>query len=589
MTSEVTNRAVSQIQIKAEGSAIPARMHADLLEAVLESSVHLPDMATLSFIDNNFEWSDSHHLEPGHKLEIALGDADEAAPMFIGEVTAVEIIGEPEGGSRVVVRAYDRAHRLHRGRKTRTFLRASDSEIAKQIAGEVSLSASVDAAKAKHDYVIQNNLTDWEFLRERARLNGFELQVVGDTLIFKKPPSTPADDITLTYGDTLLSFRAEMSAAEQVSEVEVRGWDPKAKKEIVGTAKRGDTTTEMGERDSGGALAARSFNDTARLVITREHVESGAHADAIAQAALNELEQAFVRLEGVAIGQPKLRLGSKVKLDRAGRRFSGSYYVTEVTHRYAQDGFLSSFTVSGLRGSDVYSLVAAGADPARPSAEVFNGVVTDTNDPDNLGRVKVRLPHLADDVVSDWCRVVALGAGPDRGIQFLPEVDDEVLLVGGDINRPYVIGGLWNQKDAMPEPTSKNVSGGEIERRIIKSRTGHVITLDDSQNSPGITIEDSTGSNRIAIDTRQNSMQIAVDGDLTISAGGAIKIEAAQDISIEANGQFTAKANTNATLEAGANASVEAGAQLALKGTVAASLEGGASTQIKGATVSIGP
>ena len=572
-----SNSTVAQFEVRSGGAPIPAAMAGDVTEITVDSSVHQPDMAVLSFIDSDFRWSDASELEPGRELRIKFGYERELEEVFVGEITAVEISGEPRGGQRLVVRGYDRAYRLHRGRQTRTFLDMSDSDIARQIAGKIGLAADVTATKTVHEYVIQDNLTEWEFLRERARLNGYELQVQEQQLVFKKPPSTPADAIDLNWGENLISFSAELTAAEQVGEVEVRSWDPIAKKEIGGVSKRPDTTTEIEERSTGGELAGRSFNDSARAVVVREPVDSPGHADAIAQAVLNELEQSFVYAQGSAIGDPKLRLGSKITLANVGERFSGSYYASEVVHTFDQSGFHSTFTISERRSTDVHSLLAA---PPVAGPQVLTGVVSNTNDPLDRGRVKVRLPHLGSDVETHWARVVSPGAGANRGFQNLPEVDDEVLLVGGDIQRLFVLGGVWNQEDRPPEVTTENVSGGEIQRRIWHSRSGHRVILDDSTGSPGITIEDSTGDNRIPIDTQANSLEIKVSGDLTIEAGGKIEIKSGLDLSIDAGTGLAAKAGTNA--------SIEATTQLGLQGATA-TLQGNARAEVKAPSVSIGP
>ena len=346
-----SNSTVAQFEVRSNGTPIPQSMVDDVTAITVESSVHQPDMAVLSVIDTDFRWSAAAELEPGRELRISFGYGRNLAEVFVGEITAVEISAEPRGGQRLVVRGYDRAHRMHRGPKARTFLQMSDSDIASQIAGEIGLSADVTATSTVHKYVIQDNLTDWEFLRARARLNGHELQVHEQTLVFKKPPSTPADAVELRWGQNLLSFSAEMTAAEQVGEVEVRDWDPLAKQEIFGTAKRADTTTKIEERSTGGEVAGRAFNDAARAVVVGEPLESASHASAVAQAVLNELEQSFVSARGTTVGDTQLRLGSEITLADVGERFSGSYYPSEVTHTFDQGGFHSAFTIAGRRST----------------------------------------------------------------------------------------------------------------------------------------------------------------------------------------------------------------------------------------------
>lgn len=139
------------------------------------------------------------------------------------------------------------------------------------------------------------------------------------------------------------------------------------------------------------------------------------------------------------------------------------------------------------------------------------GVVSSIDDPDKQGRVKVQLPWLKEDVESRWARLVTFMAGGDRGAVFRPEVGDEVLLVfeHGDLRFPYVLGGLWNGKDAMPSERGDD-AGNDV--RLIKSRSGHTIVFDDSSGSEKITVSDQSG----------NTIELSSDGVVVKSK--AIKV-----------------------------------------------------------------
>lgn len=192
---------------------------------------------------------------------------------------------------------------------------------------------------------------------------------------------------------------------------------------------------------------------------------------------------------------------------------------------------------------------------------VAAGIVTNNQDPDGLGRVKVKFPWLSDDNETDWLRIATLMAGSDRGSFFLPEVDDEVLVAfeHGDINRPFVIGALWNGVDNPPETNSggqnnirkiRSRSGHEIifddngaagqEKFEIHTNGGHRIVLDDSLGGEKIEIVDKSGSNKVAIDSVQNS--------ITIESGLQLKIKA-QIIEIEAGAAMTLKAGATLTIQ----------------------------------------
>lgn len=184
------------------------------------------------------------------------------------------------------------------------------------------------------------------------------------------------------------------------------------------------------------------------------------------------------------------------------------------------------------------------------------GVVTNNQDPDNLGRVKVRFPWLSESEESHWARLAVPMGGKERGTYFLPEVDDEVM-VGfehGDLRFPFVLGALWNGKDVPPATNGD----GKNNLRLIKSRSGHVIKLNDEDGKETIEIVDKSGKNSIVIDTAKNTLTITTDKDIALAAAqGTIKLEA-QNIEL--------KSSADTKIEAGAGMDVEASAALNVKG-----------------------
>lgn len=141
-------------------------------------------------------------------------------------------------------------------------------------------------------------------------------------------------------------------------------------------------------------------------------------------------------------------------------------------------------------------------------------VVSNVDDPDRLGRVKVRYPWLKDDSESPWARIVSFLAGADRGAVFRPETGDEVLVLfeHGDMRFPYVIGALWNGKDAMP---SERGADGDNAVRLIKSRSGHQVVIDDTAGAEKVIVRDKAG----------NSVELSSEGVVVNS--GAVKIGSA--------------------------------------------------------------
>ena len=173
------------------------------------------------------------------------------------------------------------------------------------------------------------------------------------------------------------------------------------------------------------------------------------------------------------------------------------------------------------------------------------GLVTNNQDPDGQGRVKVKYPWLGTEDESFWARMVVPMAGHGRGTWFLPEVDDEVLLAfdHGSIDHPYVLGALWNGKDQPPESNSD----GKNNVRTIKSRSGHIIRLDDTEGAEKIEVVDKTGQNLITIDSAGKSITLEADGDIRLTAKGKVKLSGnGIEIESQAGGSFKADLDLNA-------------------------------------------
>jgi uncharacterized protein involved in type VI secretion and phage assembly len=186
------------------------------------------------------------------------------------------------------------------------------------------------------------------------------------------------------------------------------------------------------------------------------------------------------------------------------------------------------------------------------------GIVTNNQDPDKLGRVKVTFPWLNDREESYWARVATPMAGSDRGIYFLPEVHDEVLVMfeHGEIRFPYIIGALWNGQDTPP--THNDDGNNNI--RLIKSRSGHLIRLNDQDGKEKIEIIDKSGNNSLIFDTQNNTITINSAQNLNLSArNGTLKLEAQ---SIELNTSTTLK------ISAKAQADIETNGVMNIKGQI---------------------
>ena len=573
-----TTALLGQVYVELDDQPAPANFSQDLLDVTVENSLHLPDVASITLSDPMGTWVDDERLGPGRSIKISSKVGQSEHPIFDGEVVELEPSYVP-GHQRLVVRAFDRLHRLARGQHVRSFQNVTDGDIIHTIAGEVSLQAQVGETPQVHEYVLQDNESNLEFLRDRTMALGFLMYVEGQTL-HCEPAGTNAQAIQLQWGQSLSEFHPRLTTIGQVNSATVRGWDPDNRQDIVGQAQHGKGAPQTSDSRTGGELAQSAFNLTAEALITDQLPASQSEAERIAQAVMDRAAGDFVVAEGLGTGNPAIKAAASISINGLGKRFDGTYFVTGTTHTYGHDeGYTTRFVVSGHRPATLLSVLrheGEGIDARLPGLAV--GVVTDNDDPKGQGRVKVRYPCLSADNASDWARVISPGNGSNRGLQFVPEVNDEVL-VGfeqGDIHHPYILGGLWNGQDAPPGNKSDVISSGKVNQRIIKSRSGHTITLDDSDDKPSITILDKTGNNTIKLDSSNNNLTISVDGDVSLKAKGSITIEG-QSVQVKANNDL--KLN-------GASADMEAQAGLTLKGATA-DLEASGPTTVKGATVSV--
>ncbi|UVI27385.1 phage baseplate assembly protein V [Paenibacillus spongiae] len=193
---------------------------------------------------------------------------------------------------------------------------------------------------------------------------------------------------------------------------------------------------------------------------------------------------------------------------------------------------------------------------------VANAIVTNNQDPEHMGRVKLRFPWRKGEDESHWARVATLMAGNGRGTYFLPEVGDEVLVAFemGNIDHPYVIGAIWNGQD---NPPNKN-GDGDNNIRTIKSRSGHELTFDDTNGQEKVTLQ-TKGGHQIVLDNTSGSEKIEI---VDHTGSNKIKMDSVQkEIHIESAMRLNLKSQM-IEISADTTLTIKAGATLTLQGAM---------------------
>ncbi|MBX9394362.1 phage baseplate assembly protein V [Streptomyces sp. TRM72054] len=612
---------------------LPAEVENRMIKVVVDTHLHLPDMFEITFLDDEGTVADAAGLHIGSVVEIHGGAPTSSAArrLIVGDVTAVEAVCDTMT-TYTVVRGYDRSHRLQRGPRTRTFVNMKDSDIARRIAREAGLVlGDIDESRVTHAHLSQMATTDWDFLQQRARAAGFEAGTADGKFFFRRRagagvPSIPpgparrgqGGPVELRFRENLLTFLPRISAAALSPKVEVRSWNPDTTSVVVARATTVNAAVRTGSSDpvelarsltgaagvpSASALARQVRPGTAQEPDPEAHVLCGhpsaggptaaLTAETLAENAAETLGSTSAEAEGHAVGDPRITAGAVVRIDGVPRRFTGDWTVTHARHTFAEDdgGYYTRFYVSGGQERSLPGL--ASSRPSQPTPSPFNGlvcgVVTNINDPQGVGRVKVTLPWLSPGYESDWARVAQFGAGRRSGALFLPEVGDEVLIgfEMGDSARPFVIGGLINGKTEYglggPAVKSAGATGTLVRRGFVSSSGNRLVFTDDVPASGGRASE-----SRLVLGTGTDSLSLSIDqiaGTITLTC------DPHQPQSRAKSGTVTVSCGDRGTVNVrsgpGGTVNVDGGSRLNLRADTAITIESGGDVAIKGRTVRV--
>lgn len=550
--------------VKVDGSALAPGVAALLESAYVDDSLQLPDLFQLTFLDQARSVIEDGRFRIGSVVDISVfsGVDTGGERLVTGEVTALEAELD-DSGTTTIIRGYDTSHRLFRGRRTETYANATYSDVARKVAQRAGLDVGkVDSSSTVYDLVSQANATDWQFLTELAREIGYEVGCLDGKFQFCKPspssqgPSkgtlTSTDPLQLVAGANLISVRATVSSTGQVKQVEVRGWDPVQKKELVATAQAATVSATL---DTKPADTASPFGDAEHIGVSTPF-STQSEVEAAAKAVAEQIASAYAEIEGVATGNSKLRAGTAVSLNRLKKPFDGKYVLTTTHHRFdPRNGYTVRFTAGGRQDRSLFGLTSPsastnGSGPS-PFGGVVTGLVTDVNDPDDMGRVKVKFPWLSGSYNSDWARTVQVGAGDKRGAVMLPEVDDEVLVAfdRGDADHPIVVGSLYNGVD-LPELGDGLIDGatGAVKRRGFVSKDGHKLVFLDDASKSGVLLATAKNALRISLNDTKSSIRI--------TSKGKVEVEG-DEITVTAKKKLTLKASTGITIDGGPSVEVK--------------------------------
>ncbi|MPZ68909.1 MAG: type IV secretion protein Rhs [Actinobacteria bacterium] len=417
-------------------------------------------------------------------------------PLFVGEVTGVEHGYGANNLRETRIRGYDLLHRLKKSQPVRVHTDATAKSIAEELGATLGVAVEASYDGPAWPVLIQYRQSDLEFLVDVAQRCGLYPMLQGTDLKLITLEGD-GDSDPLVLGEALLEVRIDVSGAPGCGEVAASGWDTSLVELREGSA----SGSSAGSDIEAGRVPLPSSTDASRTLVD-EATASEDHAEFLAQAELDRRAAEEVVLRAVAEGDPRLRPGIRVEVKGVLDDLVGSYVLTSVGHRIDRDvGFVSELSTE-VPPSRV-----------RPRSAITSiGVVSAIDDPEEIGRLRVRLPAYGD-VETGWIPALSPGAGEGKGLMTLPDVDDHVLCIFGneDPARAFVLGGLYGAGG----PPDSGIEEGSVRRYTLLTPGNHRVLLDDDKQL--VRIEDTTGS---FVEMSPEGVRLHAAVDMQIDAPG---------------------------------------------------------------------
>lgn len=579
--------------VRIAGTPISAQVFDRLAEARVETSSGAAGWFQLRFASDE-------PLGPefaiGAEVQIDFDDeSGSAVAVFHGTIDSLAV--EYDRGTRqLTVSGYDHRRKLGSTPVVKAYTNQSYGGIIGEIAQQSGLQSRIDSAANSPQFVhVLQTTSDIQFVSQLTRRLGMDWHVEDKVLVVA--PRSGSSTIELEFGEQLRRFSARYTATEHPAEVTVRGWDPARKEALVA-----NDSTALGSPANTVPIesSSRSTSANGRTATTwASPLASLDEGTLMAKAIGRRMASGDLTGRGETNGDPRILPGVQCEISGIDDNWNGTYYISSAEHVYRRDDpYLTRFTVGSYESSSLVDLMGPGGTAGTGSGVGFGhgvtvGIVTNNANTDtNHGEVKVKFPYLDERVESQWARIATIGAGNARGVMFMPEVNDEVLVAfeHGDITRPYVIGSVWNGEDAPPLQRQQD----DLNKRTIVSKLGHKLTFFDgsSDDKKNVAIELADGATKLHLGhdkieiIANNGKPIEIKNDkakLVLLANGDVRIEG-ENVSIKASQDFKVEGQKVETSSM-ADTKLAATGSIEVKGNATAKVTASGPVELKGAIV----
>jgi Rhs element Vgr protein len=484
---------------------------------------------------------------------------------FIGLVTRIDLANSIDGMNTVVIFANSPTIALDGARRNAFYHEQNAGDIIGAILRNYPLTlGSTETADGDLKYCVQYRETDYDFIMRLAGDSGLFAFYNGQEFRVVKPAAADTED--LLWRETLGSFTMKLGTAQPEFTAQVYNYEQK----------------KMYQQDTGSLASEASLSQLSQVApdaskevfkntgfsSSPKVVADAQSLDAILKRERNRSMGRMITCHGRSI-VPKVAVGHSVRISGMGA-LEGQYLIRRIHHLLDESGrYSNTFECTPLDIAYPQQRSAREKVTNLQSAEVL-----DNNDPDKLGRVKVKFPWLESEETI-WVRVLTPHAGPDRGWYSLPEIGDEVL-VGyefGSPDYPIALGALYNKEGAPPSAAPDP----ENNVKLFSTKSGNQIIIKDESGSEEIAISTKDGENKIVMAMSGPTITIESKGDINLKG---------KNISFESEQEFTMKSGANMKVEAGANLESKASANFNAEGAMVA-LKGQGPVDIKGAVIKL--
>lgn len=580
--------------IKVDGKKVSALY--PVISIVVDKTINKIPSAKITLTDGvpaqeSFSIINSNDFKLGASIEILAGYHNKEEKIFEGIIVKQEVRAKNERTPLLIVACRDIVYRATLVPKNRSFEHVKDSDVFQEILGNYKgLTKKIASTTIKHEKLLQQEMTDWDFLNVRAEANGQVITVDDSTIHVEAPNLKQSPQLSLTYGQNMYAFEMEMDVRDQWQGAEGNVWSPNEQKSQLLKA------TEPGELSFGdtkyNALASANQQESRTFYHGGELEER--EIETLAESLLKQSRLSKIRGKIKIQGLAAIKLNQVIEIKGKTNHFKGKAYVSGIRHEISEGNWTTELKLGHYNQrymrqyDDIIGLPAAGM--LAPVHGLQIGTVKKLEkDPQKTYRIFVYLPMIHKNDEGIWCRIASFYASKGVGAFFMPEINDEVVVgfINDDPRFPVVVGSLYSKKHNTPvEASDENL------QKVFVTKSKLELIFEDKDKE--ITLK-TPGSRSISISDKANTIEMIDDQTNKIRLGEkGIELESTKDITIKAQGAIQLSAGKNTDLKAdnkmnieGGNVQVNAKMKTALVGGTSAELKSKATTIVKGEIVMI--